>query len=117
MPGGFRAWKTALLLHDRFGMPILAKALRILHHAWPDSESAASSAILDGMCFFVSRYKELSERELARTLQVTTPERLLAAMRELTRSLSWATRLAMARAILGAYNHRRSVHRLEDRLA
>lgn len=116
-PSGFRAWKTAIRLYERWGMPLLSKALRVLHRAWPEHENSAAATLLEGMVVFLHTYPEISEAELVRALRWTTPQLVITSSRELSRSLSWATQKATAQAILSAYNYRRSSRRLEDRLA
>jgi len=118
IPGGVRAFKMLLRLVSVYGIELVHDTLQVLGHTWPESTHPAPAGVLEGMTYFLKTYPEVNQKELSRALrQHTSVEQLVQAARTISGSLAWNTRTSMSRAILTAYNSRRSTNRLEDRLA
>lgn len=111
---GVRAYKTMLAIVDRYSVDRLRAVLRIIARAWDTLENPAPSAILEGLAFFLDKFPDVGENEVARILKLTDPITLTKEARAISGSMSWNTKHSMARAILNHYNHRRAVNRLDE---
>lgn len=114
--GGIRSFKTLLAVTRQYGIERVRTTLKVLHDAFPTSETPATANVIEGMVLFLTKYPDISTKELSRSLQHnSSPLDLSQKARAISGSMSWGTKVSMARAILGAYNHKRSHNRIEDR--
>lgn len=115
--GGVRSFKTLLAVTRQYGIEMVRTTLKVLHDAFPTSETPAPATIVEGMAFFLTKYPDISTKELSRALgHNSSPLDLTQKARTIAGSMAWSTKMSMAQAILGAYNYKRSSQRLEDHL-
>lgn len=113
---GVRSFKTIMGLVRVQGAAIVADALQIMADAWRGQRNIAAATVLQGMVMFLQTYPDIDRRELSHSLaEHSNPSRLTQLARDIAGSLSWGSKLAAARAILGTYNYHRSTNRLEPR--
>lgn len=93
----------------------LDDVLTVLGDAWPSERGRLLVPVLGGVGKFLRFYPEVDRRELARTLKRITPQKLVRDGQALTEGLGYDTTTGVARALLAAYNWKRSTRSLPDR--
>lgn len=113
---GFRAFKTAIFLVNKYGLAAFEDALSILHETWPDNRRATSGQLLLGMAEFRMTFPKIDRVELIDKLRGhTSPEKLWAHAQALSGSLSSNTVGSVATAILTVWNWKRQSQRLKGK--
>lgn len=102
---------------SRNGDQLLAHALTVDYHAWPDDYLARAGHIIQGLATFLNYYPDVSDTNLVRKLSQHTPASLLASAKtEAATTIGIGREKIIASILLRLYNSGKRTCRLPNRI-